>query len=240
MIINDSTLTKNAAGLIVTDKPTLWHCHDSRSLRALWTLSEMGVDFDVVEMTFPPRFTQANYKQMNALGTVPYFVDGQTHMTESTAICHYLVEKYQYEELRISVEHPEYGDYLNWLYMSDATLLFPQTLILRYSVLEPEERRSAQVASDYKQWYLARLKKLDQHILNREFLCDNRFTIADIAVGYALYLGETQGYSHEYSPQTLAYLNRLKQRPGFQAIQNIGKALNPLLKLQQGKTVKES
>ena len=72
MIQSDS----KPAQKITTTKPTLWHCHDSRSLRVLWTLEEMGIDYDLINMQFPPRFTQPDYKQMNVLGTVPYFVDG--------------------------------------------------------------------------------------------------------------------------------------------------------------------
>lgn len=227
MLIDDAMLIKNKNGKIVTDKPTLWHCHDSRSLRALWTLDEMGIDYDVVTMQFPPRINQPNYKEMNILGTVPYFVDGETHMTESSGICQYLVEKYQHQSLRINIDHPEYGDYINWLFMSDATLLFPQTLILRYSRFEPKQRRLPQVVDDYTQWFLARLKKLDQHMIDRLYLCDDRFTIADIAIGYALYLGDNNGLSTEYSPHIKSYLLRLKQRPAFKRIIHIGEELSP-------------
>ena len=88
-------------------------------------------------------------------------------------------------------------------------------LVLRYSQLESAERRQPQVASDYRRWYLARLRLLDSHINTREFLCDNRFTIADIAIGFALYLGELLQISDEYTPQVGAYLARLKARPAF-------------------------
>ena len=115
----------------------------------------------------------------------------------------------------MAVDHPEYGDYLNWLYHSDATLTFPQTIYLRYSLLESEERRQPQVAEDYGKWFLARLRMLDQHIESRHYLCDQRFTIADIAVGYALYLGELQGFADRYTPQVRAYLELLKARPAF-------------------------
>lgn len=212
---------------MTTDKPTLWHCHYSRSLRALWALEEMGIDYDVVEMQFPPRKNQTGYKEMNVLGTVPYFVDGDTHMTESTAICHYLVERYQQYNLGLRPDHPEFGDYLNWLYMSDATLTFPQTLVIRYSQFEPEERRQPQVVEDYRKWYLARLRKLDQHMLDREFLCDNRFTIADIAVGFALYFGDCEGLGGDYTPQVQAYLKRLVARPAFQKVEAVGESLSP-------------
>ena len=42
-----------------------------------------------------------------------------------------------------------------------------------------------------------------------------RFTMADIAEGYALYLGEMTGAATDYTPQTQAYLQRLKARDGF-------------------------
>jgi glutathione S-transferase len=196
----------------------LWHCHDARSLRPLWALEEMGFDYDLEVIPFPPRFLHDGYLDVNVLGTVPYFVDGDSRMTESSAICHYLVERYQRHDYGVKPDHPEFGQYLNWLYHSDATLTFPQTIFLRYTRLEPDENK-AQVGNDYRKWYLARLRMLNAHVADHEFLCDDRFTIADIAIGYALFLGQTLGIAEDYKPQTLDYLERLKTREGFQRAQ---------------------
>lgn len=193
----------------------LWHCKDSRSLRALWTLEELGVNYTLHILAFPPRASDPGYTQVNPLGTVPCLVDGDTRMTESSAICHYLAQRYGDGALTVAPVHPEYGGFLNWLYHADATLTFPQALVLRYGRFEPEERRQPQVVADYTQWYLARLKLLNAQIEGREWLSDNRFTVADIAVGYALYLGEVIGIAPHYKPQTAAYLARLKARPAF-------------------------
>jgi len=193
----------------------LWHCKDSRSLRPLWALEELHLTYELETMRFPPRFEHKDFLAINVLGTVPYFTDGDVRMTESSAICLYLVEKYRRYELGLQPQHPEYADYLNWLFHSDATLTFPQTIVLRYSQLETAERRQPVVASDYRRWYLARLRLLDSHVNTREYLCDNRFTIADIAIGFALYLGELLMISDDYTPQVSAYLARLKARPGF-------------------------
>ena len=54
----------------------LWHCQDARSLRALWALEEMALPYELEVMPFPPRFLHAGYLEVNPLGTVPYFVDG--------------------------------------------------------------------------------------------------------------------------------------------------------------------
>ena len=203
--------------------PKLWHCYTARSLRALWALEEMGVDYELEVLAFPPRMFQREFLDVNPLGTVPYFVDGDTHMTESSAIGLYLVERYQRYDFGLKADHPEYGDYLNWLFHSDATLTFPQTLVLRYSQLEPMERRQPQVVEDYYKWFLARLKRLSTHIADREFLCDDRFTVADIAIAYALYLGDGLGLSQFYEPQVLDYLKRMTARAAFQKVEPIGK-----------------
>jgi glutathione S-transferase len=193
----------------------LWHCHNARSLRPLWALEEMQLDYQLEVLPFPPRFFKKEFLSDNVLGTVPYFTDADTSMTESSGICQYLVDRYHKDQFAIAVDHPEYGDYLNWLHQSDATLTFPQTLFLRYSKLEPEARRQPQVAEDYRKWFLARLRRLDAHINDKQYLCDGRFTIADIAVGYALYLGKLQGLSVDYSPHISGYLDGLMQRPAF-------------------------
>jgi len=193
----------------------LYHCKDARSLRPLWTLEEMGLDYELVNMDFPPRSSHPGYLDVNPLGTVPTFVDGELTMTESSGICHYLVDRYGPTDLKVKVDYPAYGEYLNWLYRSDATLTFPQTLVLRYSRLEPEERRLPQVVEDYSIWYLSRLKSVETALEDREFLCAGRFTIADIAVGYALFLGTTLGLDERYKPNCKRYLAQLMERPAF-------------------------
>jgi glutathione S-transferase len=194
----------------------LYHCSDARSFRALWTLEELGLDYELTKMRFPPRTQYPGYLDINPLGTVPAFVDGPLTMTESSGICHYLADRHAPNDLRVDPADPAYGDYLNWLYRSDATLTFPQTIVLRYSRLEPPERRLPQAVEDYAIWYLSRLRSVEAALDGRDYLCAGRFTIADIAVHYALYLGETLDLAERYKPNCRRYLERLKERDGFQ------------------------
>ena len=202
----------------------LWHCNSARSLRPLWALEEMGLEYEMEILPFPPRLFQREYLQVNTLGTVPYFVDGDTHMTESVGICQYLVDRYQRFDFGLEPAHREYGAYLNWLHHADATLTFPQTISMRYYYLEPTPEKQA-VADDYAKWYIARLRLLDAHLESHEFLVDNRFTIADIAISYALYLGQTIGLDQRYKPQTTAYLQRMMERPAFKRANAQGEPL---------------
>lgn len=193
----------------------LYHCNDARSLRPLWALEEMGIDYELINMPFPPRVGYPGYLDINPLGTVPAFVDGDLTMTESSGICHYLVEKYGPTDIGIKVDEPGYGEYLNWLYRSDATLTFPQTLVLRYTRLEPEERRQPQVVADYSQWYMSRLRSVEAAMGGSEFLVADKFTIADIAVAYALFLGTSLGLDERYKPNCKRYLAAMMERPAF-------------------------
>lgn len=193
----------------------LYHCKGARSVRPLWTLEEMGLPYELEVMKFPPRFLHEGYLNINPLGTVPSMTDGELTMTESAGICQYLVDCHGPTELGLTPKDRDYGLYLNWLHRSDATLTFPQTIVLRYTQLEPEERRLKQAADDYTQWFFSRLKSVEQATGEREFLCAGRFTIADICVAYALYLADTLGLRGGFKPNTEAYYKRLSQRPAF-------------------------
>ncbi len=64
-----------------------------------------------------------------------------------------------------------------------------------------------------------------RHLQSHEYLVDNRFTIADIAVSYALYLGRAIHFDQHYQPQTAAYLQRMMARPAFQRADAQGEPL---------------
>ncbi len=193
----------------------LYHCALARSIRPLWTMEEMGLDYELEVMQFPPRFMHEGYTEINPVGTVPYFTDGDIEMTESAAISQYLVDMYGPTDLAVSPKEKAYADYLNWIHHSDATLTFPQTIVLRYTQLEPEERRLKQAADDYTTWFFSRLRTVERATGDKEFLCADRFTIADICVGFALYLAEALGLREGFKPNTEAYYLRLQERPAF-------------------------
>jgi glutathione S-transferase len=194
---------------------TLYHCAAARSFRPLWTLEELGLPYDLKMLPFPPRVFAKEYLGINPLGTIPLLLDGDTRMTESAAIAQYLVTRYGPTPLSVNAEEPDYGAFLNWLHFGEATLTFPQTLVLRYTQLEPEERRSPQVATDYAKWFFGRLRGLEAVLAKGDTVCAGRFTAADISVGYALLLAQRIGLSSDFTPGVAAYWQRLQARDGF-------------------------
>ncbi len=195
---------------------TLYHCVAARSLRPLWMLEELGLPYRLEMLPFPPRVERREYLALNPLGTVPLLVDGDLRMTESAAICEYLAARHAPHALQVSADEPGYADYLNFLHFGEATLTFPQTLLLRYGRFEPEARRQPQVVEDYRRWFLARLRTLEPRLAASDHLACGRFTAADVSVGYALMLAEYQDLQAALTPAVAAYWQRLRERPAYQ------------------------
>jgi glutathione S-transferase len=194
---------------------TLWHCVDARSFRPLWALEEVGAPYKLEILPFPPRYLARDYLQINPLGTIPLMIDGETRMTESAAICQYLAERYVGPPLAVRPDEPGYGAYLNALHLGEATLTFPQTIVLRYTRLEPLERRLPQAVADYTKWTLGRFAGLEKLMAGAEYVAADRFTVADISVGYALMMLKVIGLFDQAPASLQAYYGRLRERPGF-------------------------
>jgi glutathione S-transferase len=192
----------------------LYHCADARSFRVLWALEELGLPYELEVMPFPPRFRVEGYKNLNPLGTVPAcFIDGAL-MTESAAISHVLATRFGPSELAVAADEAAYPAYMNFLFMGEATLTFPQTIHLRYTRLEPTERRLPQAAEDYATWFGSRLRNAET-MMGGEYACAGRFTMADISVGYAVMLAQSIGLEQQVTPGMAAYLERLVGREAF-------------------------
>ena len=195
----------------------LYHCKGARSVRPLWTLEEMGIPYELESMKFPPRFLHEGYLGVNPLGTVPCMTDGDVTMTESAGICQYLVDCHGPSQIGLTPKDKDYGLYLNWLHRSDATLTFPQTIVLRYTQLEPEERRLKQAVDDYTQWFFARL----QAASNRRQATGNSSVRAaspspTSASAMRFISPKRSAFAPGFKPNTEAYYKRLSARPAFQ------------------------
>ena len=200
---------------------TLYHCLSARSFRPLWMLEELQAPYQLHMLPFPPRALQRSYLDLNPLGTVPLLVDGATRMTESAAMCQYLAERLDPQNQRGLAVRPseaDFGAWLNGLHHGEATLTFPQTIVLRYGRFEPPERRLPQAAQDYSKWFVARLRGIDATLAASPsgYLCAGRFTAADVSVGYALMLATYLDLEPSFPSAVAAYWQRLQQREGFQ------------------------
>ena len=86
----------------------LYHCAEARSMRSVWLLHELGLDFELVELGFDmKKLRSPEYLAIHPLGRVPCLVDGELVLFESGAICQYLCETYDDGTLHRAPGHPE-------------------------------------------------------------------------------------------------------------------------------------
>lgn len=196
-------------------KPTLYTCAGSRGLRATWAAEEAGVELNLNLLPFPPRFAAPEYLEINPLGTVPLLVDGDARMTESCAIAHYLATRSGPTDLAIAPGETDYAGYLDFTYHADATITFPQTVYMRFAMFE-KDKGWADAGEAYAKWFWKRLVKVEQRLDGREFLCADRFTVADICVGYALVLAQRVGLDEGVPESLKSYRERLMARAAYE------------------------
>lgn len=199
----------------MSDLPILYTCARSRGLRATWAAEEAGVEIDLRVLPFPPRYLAPDYMALNPLGTVPMLVDGETKLTESCAIAHYLATRDGHTPLSVAPGERDYGEYLDYTYHADATITFPQTVYMRFCLFE-KDKGLQEAGHAYAKWFHKRLVKVEQRLAGREFLCADRFTVADICVGYALILTQSVGLDEGVPDSLKAYRGRLLERPALQ------------------------
>lgn len=194
--------------------PILYTCARSRGLRATWAAEEAGVALDLRLLPFPPRAVAPEYLELNPLGTVPLLIDGDARMTESCAIAHYLATRDGPSPLAVMPGEADYAAYCDFTYHADATITFPQTVYMRFVLFE-KERGLQEAGHAYARWFHKRLVKVAQRLEGREYLCADRFTVADICVGYALILAESVGLDEGVPDSLKTYRERLTARPAY-------------------------
>ncbi len=186
----------------------------ARSIRPIWVAEELGIEYELEMMPFPPRVFHKEFLEINMLGTVPYLVDGDVRMTESVAMCQYIAERYGPTNLLIHSSETDYPNYLNWLFHADATLTFPQTVVMRYKIMEPGVADEA--IEGYSRWFVSRLKLLESELEGKDYLCSDRFSIADICVVYAIHLAKRLGIHQAMKPNITRWSDNLFQRKAYQ------------------------
>lgn len=195
----------------------LYHCKGSRSTRVLWLLEELGLDYELEVLPFEPKALKSlDYLQLSPFGKVPVLVDDTVTMFESVAIMQYLLEHFDDGRLRPSHESPHFGEFLQWLHFGESTLMQPVAQMAQHLFILPEAERSPARLEEAKRafWHFAKI--LEERLTGREYLVGNKFSAADIVVGYTLNAAKQLGALPEEFKALGAYVERLLARPAFQ------------------------
>lgn len=198
----------------------------TRSLRVLWALEEMGLDYEAVPASF--REPSPEFLVANPTRTIPALVDDDVTMTESVAILQYLGDRYGPTELTVKADEAGYPDYLQFLVLGEAGLGAPLNAVLGTRFMGPEDQQQNYTVGVVIEGFLRRLKLVERRLAGgREFLAADRFTLADISVGWTLGLGGFLGLTDKIAPEVMAYHERLTTRPAYRRAAAVGAQAAP-------------
>ena len=194
----------------------LHHCPQTRSMRTLWLLHELGVAFEVVEWPFDKSLRGAAFRALNPAGRVPALeIDGRV-LWETGAIAQYLCERFAGAGLGRAPGDPDRADWLIWLHFAETISQHAAALTQQHIVLYADAMRSPVVM----QLEAKRLGKcyaaLEDRLAGRRYLLDDGFSAADVGVGQAVYMARHFALIEPF-PALAAWQSRIAARPGFRA-----------------------
>ncbi|MBR3371787.1 MAG: glutathione S-transferase [Rhodobacteraceae bacterium] len=185
----------------------LWHVAQSRSLRVLWMLEEMGAQYDLIPCSFFDRsLRDADHLARSPAGRVPALqLDGQV-MCESGAILLYLAEC-RAPHLRVPEGAAGRAAFLQGLHYAETLGAHLANLTQHHIVLREDAMRSPTVMR-------LEAKRLENALraVGPDWVT-GAFSVADIALGYAVWMARRfvvlpEGAAH--------YAASFHARPAFQ------------------------
>ncbi|EIE51910.1 glutathione S-transferase [Salipiger aestuarii] len=192
----------------------LHHVAQSRSMRVLWLLHELGLPVEVVPHSFDRSLRTAEYLALSPAGRVPALELDGTVMFESLAMMEYLCERHPGPLWR-APGTPERADWLSWLHFSETISHHCATLTQQHIILRDDHMRSPIVM----QLEARRLGKcyaaLDARLDGRDHLL-GAFSAVDVAVGQAVYTARHFA-ALDGVDRVAGWYDRITARPGFAA-----------------------
>lgn len=180
-------------------------------------MEEVGAPYTLIPVAFPVRENQPEYLKLNPAGLFPTAVDDGEVLTESLSICDHVARKYGDGRLIVNPGESDYRRYLQHLLFGEATLGAPLANVMRYGPQQPPERQAPLVAQEALNAFGVRLDMLELGFGEGPYILSQRFSLADISVGYVLWLTKAFfGLGSMLGPKTTAYIDRIMTRPAFE------------------------
>jgi glutathione S-transferase len=182
----------------------------TRSIRARWTLQELGVDFEAVNVNlFAGDASRPEFLRLNPAAKLPVLVDGDFVLTESAAIVLYLAEKYG----KFLPSDPKGRAEVNkWLFFTVTELEQPLWRIAKQRNLYPEAKRLPADIPLASEDFRRMADVAEKHMQGRTFVVGDSVTVADFVLAYTLdWASEVQLLDR--CPRLVAYLELMYARP---------------------------
>ncbi len=189
----------------------------SRGQIVRWALEESGAAYETVIVEYGAEMKSPDYLAINPMGKVPALRHGERTVTECAAICAYLAEAFP--EAGLAPQPDERAAYYRWLFFAAGPL--EQAVTAQAMGWTTEEDRSAMLGFGT---YDNTVDAVAALLGASDYVCGNRFTMADVYVGSHIEWG--LGFSTlPKRPAFEAYVGRIAARETHKRARAIDAAL---------------
>ena len=195
----------------------LHHVPFSRSFRALWLMTEMGLEFEIA--AYDIRDGSLRAPEMLAVAPaarVPALEIDGISVFESGAILEYLSETRPGPGFGCPPGHPERVRYLEMMHFAETMASQIEQLNLQHLFLRDPKTASATTIKINVARLKAAMRGLEGMLGEREYLLEKGFGASDAMLGFNLFAAPYYARLEEF-PRLSAYRGRLEGRPGYRA-----------------------
>ena len=188
----------------------------SRGQIVRWMLEEVGAPYEAHIVGYDA-MSGEDYRRVNPMNKVPAIVHDGRLVTECAAICAYLAEAFP--ETGLAPAADERADYYRWLFFAAGPV--EQAVTNHANGWDPAPERGRMFGYGS---FERTIGTLASHFADRDYVCGDRFTAADVYVGSQVLWG-TQFGTMPVRPEFSAYAGRLSSREAYRR----GKAIDDAL-----------
>ncbi|MDB5809838.1 MAG: Glutathione S-transferase [Betaproteobacteria bacterium] len=200
-----------------------------RTQKVLWTLSEIGLDFDFImasgEMGPGGHVSKGNqpyglvntveYRAKNPNGRVPTIDDDGFVLWESNSIVRYLAMQYA-PDLLYGNGIKTFASASRWVDWENNELLPPQHNMAMHLIRLPEDQRDPEILAAACEKFDRAMKIADDQLGRTPYIAGDRFTYGDIPLGVRVHRWHVLGLAKQTPPNIARWYEAIKARPGFQ------------------------
>ncbi len=197
----------------------------SRGQIVRWMLEEVGAPYDSEILDYASTMKADAYRAINPMAKVPSIVHRGKVVTECAAICAYLADAFP--EAGLAPRDDEKADYYRWLFFGAGPV---EAAVSNHSVgWDPAPDQRARFGyGDYD----SVVDTLDALFADRDYVCGDRFTAADVYLGAQVMWGIGFGTLPKRASFE-AYAGRLGARDAYRRAKEIDNALIAKMQAKQ-------
>ncbi len=182
--------------------------------KVMWTAANLGLAIEREDWGAGFRSPQeAEFLALNPNGLIPVLIDGETVLWESNTICRYLAARQGDTRLLPATprERAQVEQWMDW----QAGELNNSWRVAFMALVRGQAATPEAIEQGVAGWN-RHMAILDAQLARTgAFVVGAEFTLADVVLGLSAQRWRATPMAHAALPAVAAYLERLRQRPGF-------------------------